>query len=83
MTPAIELLEDNEILYSILEYKHDTNNNSYGKEAVNSLDLKEDTVFKTLVLSSLNKDSHIVALVPVSKTLNFKKLDRILKVKRF
>ena len=82
MTPAIELLENNEILYSILEYKHNTNDKSYGKEAVNSLGLKEDVVFKTLVLSLSNKDSHIVALVPVSKTLNLKNLAKILKVKK-
>jgi len=73
MTPAINLLKKHGIAHSVLSYHHDANAASYGGEAAAQLGLDPATVFKTL-LASTEKHELLVAIVPVSGTLDLKAL---------
>lgn len=81
MTPAIDLLRRHGADFELLEYKHDANTAAYGEEAVQTLDLSPDAVFKTLIVNV--DDSHLVAaLVPASRPLDLKALARAAKGKK-
>ena len=73
MTPAINLLKTSGIAHSVLSYHHDAAAESYGGEAVQQLGLDPAQVFKTLLA---NTETHelLVAIVPVSGTLDLKAL---------
>ncbi len=73
MTPAINLLKKLGIAHRVLSYTHDPTADSYGGEAVQQLGLDPAQVFKTLLAST---DTHelLVAIVPVSGTLDLKAL---------
>ncbi len=73
MTPAINLLKKHGIAHSVLSYPHDPDADSYGGEAVQQLGLDPAQVFKTL-LASTEKHELLVAIVPVSGTLDLKAL---------
>jgi len=73
MTPAINLLKTLGIAHSVLSYHHDAAATSYGGEAVEQLGLDPAQVFKTL-LASTEKHELLVAIVPVSGTLDLKAL---------
>lgn len=73
MTPAINLLKKHGIAHRVLSYAHDPNAASYGGEAVDQLGLDPAQVFKTL-LASTEKHELLVAVVPVSGTLDLKAL---------
>lgn len=73
MTPAINLLKKHGIVHSVLSYPHDPDADSYGGEAVQQLGLDPVQVFKTL-LASTEKHELLVAIVPVSGTLDLKAL---------
>jgi len=73
MTPAINLLKKHGIVHSVLSYPHDPDAGSYGGEAVQQLGLDPAQVFKTL-LASTEKHELLVAIVPVSGTLDLKAL---------
>jgi Cys-tRNA(Pro)/Cys-tRNA(Cys) deacylase len=73
MTPAINLLKKHGIAHSVLSYPHDPDAASYGGEAVQQLGLDPAEVFKTL-LASTEKHELLVAIVPVSGTLDLKAL---------
>lgn len=73
MTPAINLLKKHGIAHSVLSYPHDATTDSYGGEAVQQLGLDPAQVFKTL-LASTDKHELLVAMVPVSGTLDLKAL---------
>ncbi|MFL9583061.1 Cys-tRNA(Pro) deacylase [Stenotrophomonas sp. AB1(2024)] len=73
MTPAINLLKKLGIAHQILGYHHDANACSYGGEAAQQLGLDPALVFKTL-LASTEKHELLVAIVPVSGTLDLKAL---------
>lgn len=73
MTPAIKLAKQKNIIHSVLSYKHEPSAESYGNEAVEKLDLPAEQVFKTLV-TQLDSKELLVAVVPVSATLNLKHL---------
>ncbi len=73
MTPAINLLKKHGIVHSVLSYPHDPDADSYGGEAVQQLGLDPAQVFKTL-LASTEKHELLVAIVPVSGTLDLKPL---------
>ena len=73
MTPAINLLKKHGIVHSVLSYPHDPDADSYGGEAVQQLGLDPAQVFKTL-LASTEKHELLVAIVPVSGTLDLKAL---------
>jgi Cys-tRNA(Pro)/Cys-tRNA(Cys) deacylase len=71
MTPAINCLKKAKIQYQIHQYDHDPSSKSYGEEAAEKLNIPFDQLFKTLVVSTNDKDLS-VALVPVSKQLDLK-----------
>ncbi|MFI8717181.1 Cys-tRNA(Pro) deacylase [Stenotrophomonas sp. NPDC077464] len=73
MTPAITLLKTHGIAHHVLSYAHDANAGSYGGEAAEQLGLDPAVVFKTL-LASTEKHELLVAIVPVSGTLDLKAL---------
>lgn len=73
MTPAINLLSKHGIAHRVLSYHHDASAASYGGEAAQQLGLDPAQVFKTL-LASTEKHELLVAIVPVSGTLDLKAL---------
>ena len=80
MTPAIKHLELNKIDYQLHEYSHQPGVESYGLEAANSLNLSVRQVFKTLIVT--DKDGQLyVGVVPVSGTLDLKKMAKALSIK--
>jgi Cys-tRNA(Pro)/Cys-tRNA(Cys) deacylase len=81
MTPAINTAKKAKINFSIHEYNHDPQSNSYGEEAAEKLGLEQGRVFKTLVVSNEN-DRLCVAIVPVSSLLNFKLLAKAIGSKK-
>ncbi len=73
MTPAINLLRKAGIAFEVHAYEHDPGSRDYGAEAVRRLGLAADRVFKTLLASS-DTGELLVAVVPVSGTLDLKAL---------
>ena len=71
MTPGINAAKKAKIFYRIHEYSHDSSNKSYGSEAAAKMNVPEDQVFKTLVVSLDGKEL-AVGVVPVSLMLNMK-----------
>jgi len=73
MTPAIEILEDNQTPHEVLRYDASQAHSHYGLDASEQLGIPPERVFKTLVAET---DAHelIVALVPVSTRLHLKSL---------
>jgi Cys-tRNA(Pro)/Cys-tRNA(Cys) deacylase len=90
MTPAITLLTKKRIKHSVLKYEHEPNTSSYGLEAVEKLALPAESVFKTLVVSYVNKENKenkehkelAVAVVPVTTKLSEKKMAKALGSKK-
>lgn len=72
MTPACKLLKSNKIEYSIHEYEHDANAQSFGLEAAEKLGLDVEEVFKTLMVT--DEKNYFVAILPVNHQLNLKKV---------
>ncbi len=81
MTPAIELLNKQNVPYVVHEYTHDANSQSYGMEAAQKLGLNPAQVFKTLVVID-DKGKLFVGMVSVAKQLNLKMLATSLKKKK-
>lgn len=81
MTPAVKQLNTLALPYKLHQYQHDTSCKSYGLEAVDKLQVSAEVVYKTLVV---NVDSHYlaVAIIPVTASLNLKKLAKALKAKK-
>lgn len=77
MTPAIQLAKQRGLDYQLHEYTHDSNAASFGLEAAEKLGIAPTQVFKTLVVSTDN-GALAVAILPVDKTLNFKKIAKAL-----
>jgi len=77
MTPAIDLAKKRNLDYQVHEYTHDSNAASFGLEAAEKLGVAVTQVFKTLVVIT---DTGVlaVAILPVDKTLNFKKMAKAL-----
>ncbi len=71
MTPAIDLATKQQVAFTVHQYQHDPNVESYGDEAAAILKLNPAQVFKTLVVE-LNTGELVVGIVPVSGTLNLK-----------
>ena len=80
MTPAIKQLEQSKINYELHEYKHQPGVESYGLEAASSLNLPAKQVFKTLIVADKGGQLY-VGVVPVSGTLDLKKMAKALSVK--
>lgn len=81
MTPAIQALKKAGCPHRVLAYEHDPKSASYGLEAVERLGLSADQTFKTLLVQT---DAHelLVAVVPVSHSLNLKALAHAAGVKK-
>lgn len=77
MTPAINLAKKHRLDYQLHEYTHDAQAASFGLEAAEKLGVDAAQVFKTLVVSS-DAGALAVAILPVDKTLNFKKMAKAL-----
>ncbi len=85
MTPAITLLKRLGVAHELVSYEHDAAARSYGEEAADLLGLDPTTVFKTLMacLTGGRRDNELViALVPVSGTLDLKALARSAQAKK-
>jgi len=81
MTPAIQQLKRHKISYQLHQYQHDANAAAYGLEVVEKLQLNAEQVFKTLVVCT-DCQQLAVALVPVNKQLNLKRIAKTLSVKK-
>ena len=81
MTPAINLAKQRGLDYQLHEYTHDSNAASFGLEAAEKLGVDVGQVFKTLVVLT-DTDALAVAILPVNKTLNFKKMAKGLSVNK-
>lgn len=75
MTPAVQALKRAKASFELLEYAHDPGAPAYGEEAAHMLGLPSEAVFKTL-LAMVDGKRLVVALVPVSGTLDLKALAR-------
>jgi Cys-tRNA(Pro)/Cys-tRNA(Cys) deacylase len=71
VTPAIELATKANVAFTVHQYQHDPNGESYGDEAATTLGIDPQQVFKTLVVE-LNTGELAVAIVPVSGSLSLK-----------
>lgn len=75
MTPAIKAAEKAKITFTVHEYTHDPDADSYGLEAATALGLAEQRVFKTLLVSLQGGNIPLaVAIVPVNAQLDLKAL---------
>lgn len=81
MTPAIKQLTRDGIPFSLHEYQHSPNSPSYGLEAAEKMGVKAQYVFKTLVAQTDNAIL-VVAIIPVSSTLNLKQLAKAANSKK-
>lgn len=81
MTPAINLAKQRKLDYQLHEYSHDDNAPSYGREAAEKLAVDAARIFKTLVVE-MESGALAVAIVPVTATLNFKKMAKAVSCKK-
>lgn len=81
MTPAIDLLKKAKAEHRIYSYEHDPKSASYGLEAAEKLGLEPARVFKTLLACS-EKNELLVAVVPVTGSLDLKALAHAANVKK-
>ena len=81
MTPAIDLVKQQGITYTVHHYQHDPASASYGLEAAEKLGLNPAQVFKTLVLQ-LDAKQLAVALLPVNQQLSMKLVAKALGAKK-
>jgi Cys-tRNA(Pro)/Cys-tRNA(Cys) deacylase len=79
-TPATTALARAGVAYAVHPYPHDPNARSFGVEAAAALGVSADRVFKTLVASVDGR--LVVAVVPVSGSLNLKSLAAAVNGKR-
>lgn len=75
MTPAVRALERAGVTFTLKEYAHEPGSPAYGEEAAESLGLSPQEVFKTL-LTRLDDNHLVVAIVPVANQLDLKALAR-------
>jgi Cys-tRNA(Pro)/Cys-tRNA(Cys) deacylase len=73
MTPAIRAAEAAGVAFTVYEYEHDPDADSFGLEAAEKLGVPPERMFKTLV-ARLDGKELVVALVPVAERLDVKKL---------
>ena len=81
MTPAIDLARKAGIEHQLHEYSHDPKSESYGTEAAEKLGLDPQQVFKTLVVET-DTSELVVGIVPVTTSLNLKRIAKAVKAKK-
>lgn len=81
MTPAIRLLQREQVPFTEHPYAHDADAESYGEEAAEKLGIDAGRVFKTLVCQAEGVGL-VMVLVPSSGRLDLKALARALGVKK-
>ncbi len=80
MTPAIGFLEKNGIWHRVHAYEVDAIESTYGEAVAAALEVEPDRLFKTLI-ARLKDGELIVALVPVSRSLDLRLLARAANAK--
>ncbi|GLS90016.1 Cys-tRNA(Pro)/Cys-tRNA(Cys) deacylase [Psychromonas marina] len=81
MTPATKLLKKQKIAFTVHEYSHDKNSESYGLEAAEKLGVEHHLVFKTLVVA-LDNSELVVAILPVAEKLSMKLVAKTFSAKK-
>jgi Cys-tRNA(Pro)/Cys-tRNA(Cys) deacylase len=81
MTPATKLLKKQNITFSVHEYSHDKNSESYGLEAAEKMGVEPHLVFKTLVVT-LDNGELVVAILPVAEKLSMKLVAKTFAAKK-
>jgi Cys-tRNA(Pro)/Cys-tRNA(Cys) deacylase len=81
MTPAIRLLEQASVPFTVHPYEHDPATEAFGTEAAEKLGVEPERVFKTLVCQAEGVGL-LLALVPVAARLDLKALTRALLLKK-
>lgn len=74
MTPAVKILQQQNIEYQLQEYSANDDSISYGMQAAMALGQDPGQVFKTLLAMLDGKKKPVVAIIPVAKQLDLKKL---------
>ncbi len=77
MTPAINTAKKHNLDYKLHEYTHDSSATSYGLEAAHKLGVASAQVYKTLIVQT-ETGMLAVEVLPVNKTLSFKKMAKAL-----
>ena len=75
-TPAIVMLQQAGVAFSVHEFQHEPGERNYGLVAAEALGVEPDRVFKTLV-ANLTTDrgvEQVVGIVPVSGQLTLREL---------
>ncbi|WDE02990.1 Cys-tRNA(Pro) deacylase [Thalassomonas viridans] len=81
MTPAVNSAKKHKIAFSLHQYQHEASPASFGEEATEKLAVAPEKIFKTLVVSTQDKQL-AVAIVPVSRQLDLKAMAKALRCKK-
>ena len=81
MTPAVRYLEAHGVSFRLMRFDHGPACLNYGIEAAQKLGTSANQVFKTLLLSDLDR-MRVLVLVPVDTQANLRAIAQCLKVNR-
>lgn len=74
-TNVLRLLDQAKIKYDVKTYEYDEDHLS-GSHIVDQVDIKQEDIYKTLVLES-DKKEYLVCVIPVLETIDLKKLAKL------